>query len=181
MIDGFDATVAITMPDTFTRFEIGIATPELKGPKMTFTLASTRLCATVMPVRGSAASSCETSSKRVFWPPITRPSAFRRSIAILTPFSSSLPMAACGPVKGPVKPILTTCSPAVAPTDIMLKATAANQLAPAYGFFIMLSSPRVTCQTVPSPEVANASRFGTENIAWAAAVRMLFRSPGQWG
>jgi hypothetical protein len=49
-------------------------------------------------------------------------------------------MAACGPVKGPVRPILTTCSPAVAPTDIVLKATAVSQPAPAYGFFIALSS-----------------------------------------
>jgi hypothetical protein len=79
-------------------------------------------------------------------------------------------MAACGPVNGPVKPILTTCSPACAPKEIMPKATAAHQLAPAYGLFIMRSSPRVVCQTV-----AQETSCGPARRAVSADLRE------QWG
>src|SRR3990172_1303356 len=86
--------------------------PELRCPMTPFTLASTSFCATMVAVLASAWSSSLSNSKRTFLPPMLTPLALASSIAMRVPFSLSLPMCACGPVRGEDAPIFTTSSAA---------------------------------------------------------------------
>ncbi|MGF6791479.1 hypothetical protein OKW27_005816 [Paraburkholderia sp. 35.1] len=71
--------------------EAGIVVPELKWPSMPLMPSSTSFCATVVPVRGSAWSSAESSTMRTCLPPITGFVALNSSTASVMPFWKSLP------------------------------------------------------------------------------------------
>lgn len=99
--------------------------PELKWPMIPRTLSSISRCATVVPVRGSAWSSCESSWNVTGLPPIVGCVALKSAIASCTPFCMSVPQFDCGPVSGAAKPILTTSAAmACAPDSAQAAASA---------------------------------------------------------
>src|SRR5690606_20211388 len=74
---------------------------------------STNFCATATPALASHWSSSETTSNFSVLPPTLILRAFNSSTARRTPLSLSRPAKVFGPDRGPLWPILTTCSCAV--------------------------------------------------------------------
>ena len=105
--------------------------PEFKCPITPWTLASTNFWAAAVPCFGSAASSSANNSNLTTLSPILMPAAFSSSMAILAPFSLSLPKWAMAPLVGPTWPILMTWAPppSFLPQATSVKTTAATATA----------------------------------------------------
>ena len=102
------------MPHLWYTSAAGMVVPDCRWPTTPATCASHIFCATVVAWRGSPASSSAISLKCTGLPPITGWLALISSIAMRTPFSTSLPTWAMPPDMGPTVPISTSTAPAAA-------------------------------------------------------------------